>query len=39
MHFTQVFELWLASSLALALVWSIVSAVCAKPDDVVNYRG
>src|ERR1700693_2773598 len=28
MHFTQVFELWLASSLALALVWSIVSAVC-----------
>jgi hypothetical protein len=39
MHITQVFELWLASSLAVALAWSIVSAVYAKPDDVVNYRG
>jgi hypothetical protein len=39
MHISQVFELWLASSLAVALVWSIVSAVYAKHDGVVNYRG
>jgi hypothetical protein len=39
MHIAQVFELWLASSLAVALVRSIVSAVYAKHDGVVNYRG